>query len=335
MMPSAIQKLVLVTGATGFIGGHLTQRLLKDGYTVRVLVRDPQKLTMALRESCEVIVGDLQNEDSLRHAVQGVDIVFHCAANVKTWDSEAAYRAVNEQGVRYLMQVIEQENPSLSRLVHLSSADVYGFPETPCREEDQATGGDFGYGQTKLSGENWVRSLGDKWGLSYTILRPCNVIGPGSQFIERIGKELKSGVMLTIDGGHSHAGLIYIDNLVDDLVWAGNAPGAHQMCFNLRDDDDIDWATFLSVFRKEIAGRGLIINLPYGVANSLAQILNAIHKRFLPRSEPLWHPLLVRFFGRTCGHSPAKIRSCASAYPRIDFAEAMRRSGQWFKETHD
>ena len=328
-----MQKLVLVTGATGFIGGHLTRRLLKEGYTVRVFVRAPQKLTSTLRESCEVIVGDLENEEALLSAGDGVDVIFHCAANVNTWDSDVAYQVVNSQGVRDLMQAIHKKNPLLSRLVHLSSADVYGFPDAPCQEEDQVTGGEFGYGQTKLLGENWVRSLGDEWGLSYTILRPCNVIGPGSQFIKRIGKELRSGVMLTVDGGHSHAGLIYIDNLVDDLVWAGNALSAHQECFNLRDDEDIDWATFLHVFRKEIAGKGLIINVPYRVANALAQILNAFHRKFLPRSEPLWHPLLVRFFGKTCGHSPTKIRRLIPAYPRVGFAEAMRRSGQWLIET--
>lgn len=328
------RKLVLVTGATGFIGGHLAQRLLKDGYGVRVFVRHPPKLILGLRDSCEVVVGDLQNEDSLLCAVQGVDIVFHCAANVNTWDSMSAYDMVNGQGVRNLMNAIKKGNPLLSRLVHLSSADVYGFPDAPCQEEDRVTGGDFGYGQTKLLGENWVRSLGDEWGISYTILRPCNVIGPGSQFIERIGKELKSGVMLTIDGGYSHAGLIYIDNLVDDVVWAGSAPSAHRECFNLRDDDNVDWATFLKVFRKGIEGRGLIINLSYGVANTLARVLNALHRRILPRNEPLWHPLLVCFFGKTCGHSPAKIRRYSPARPRVNFDEAMLRSVQWFKDTH-
>lgn len=337
-MQATTNNLVLVTGATGFIGSRLAQRLLDDGYAVRVLVRDPDKLSALLREQCEVVVGDVLDEAIMARAVKHVQLIFHCAANVKTWDKYAAYAAVNVQGVQNLMQAIAQVNPGLSRLVHISTVDVYGFPDVPCDETCVATGGEFDYGKTKLMGENLVRSLGDAAGISYAIIRPCNVIGPGSQFIERIGAELRSGVMLTIAGGHTHAGLVYIDNLVDDVVWAATAPNAHRECYNVRDDNEVDWAAFLRVFRQCIAGKGLVINLSFVVADKVAWAFEAVHKTLMPRHEPLLHRLLVRFFGKTCGHSPAKIRAHradASGVTRMDFDEAMRRSCQWFKGKHD
>ena len=327
-MLDVTKSSALVTGATGFVGGRLAERLLQEGWTVKLLVRDANRLAQPLRQVCEVVAGDLLDAETLARAVRDVDVVFHCAANVSTWDTHDAYYAANVLGVKNLLQAIINENPRLSRFVHVSTVDVYGFPVFPCDETSKTNGAGFGYGETKLKGENLVREIGDEAGISYAIIRPANVIGPGSQFIKRIGAELKSGIMLTVDGGRSNAGMVYIDNLVDSLIWAGSSAQAHRECYNVRDDYDVDWATFLDRFRKGINGKGLIINLPFSVADRIAQAFEAVHKIFLPRHEPMLHRLLVRFFGRTCGHSAAKIQ--AHYATKVGFDEAMKNSIEWF-----
>ena len=93
---------------------------------------------------------------------------------------------MNVLGVKNLMNAIAKENPGLSRLVHLSTVDVYGFPVSPCDENCKTTGSGFGYGETKLLGESLVREFGDKSNIPYTIIRSANVIGPSSQFITRV-----------------------------------------------------------------------------------------------------------------------------------------------------
>jgi nucleoside-diphosphate-sugar epimerase len=327
-MQVTTNNLVLVTGATGFIGSRLAQRLLNDGYAVRVLVRDPEKLTASLRDQCEVVASDLLDTETLARAVRDVDVVFHCAANVSTWDTHDAYYSANVLGVKNLLQAIINENPGLSRLVHVSTVDVYGFPVFPCDETSKTNGAGFGYGETKLLGENLVKELGDKAGVSYAIIRPCNVIGPGSQFIARIGAELNAGIMLTVDGGSANAGLVYIDNLVDVLIWAGKSEVAHRECYNVRDDYNIDWATFMDKLRTGINGKGLVVNLSFSVADRIARMFETVHKLFIPHHEPMLHRLLVRFFGRSCGHSAEKIR--AHYVTRIGFDEALKNSTEWF-----
>ena len=331
-MLNVASALVLVTGATGFIGRRLAERLVEDGRCVRLLVRDPDKLALSLRSRCEVIAGDVLDTAVMARAVRDVDVIFHCAANVSTWGTWDDYYAVNVQGVKNLMQAIMNENPGISRLVHVSSVDVYGFPVLPCNEQCATTGGGFSYGETKLLGETLVREYGDKAGISYTIIRPANVIGPGSQFIERIGAELTSGIMLTVAGGHSNAGLVYIDNLVDYLIWAGNSSLAHRECYNVRDNYDVDWVTFLEKYRTAIGGKGIIVNMSFTVADMIAQGFEAFYKVFLPRSEPILHRLLVRFFGRSCGHSADKIRTHCDCAVKVGFDEAMQRSSRWFLE---
>lgn len=328
------KSVALVTGATGFIGKRLAEKLVEAGRPVRLLVRNPGRLALSLRSRCDLVVGDLLDENSLARAVAQTDVIFHCAANVRTWDSWESYHAVNVLGVKNLMNAIMRWNPGLSRLVHLSTVDVYGFPISPCDETCATTGVDFGYGKSKLLGESLVREYGDRAGMSYTIIRPANVFGPGSQFVTRIGRELKSGLMLKINGGRTNAGLVYIDNLVDHLLWAATAAQAHRECYNVRDNYDVSWTGFLDRFKTTIRGKGIVINMPYSFAEIIAGGFETAHKIFFPATEPLLHRLLVRIFGRTCGHSAEKIRRDSDCAMNVGFDEAMERSCQWFLENH-
>ena len=330
---SEITNSALVTGATGFVGGNLASRLIADGWTVKVLVRDASRLSPSLRSGTEIIRGGLADTDVVRRAVRGVNIIFHCAANVSTWDAWDAYYAANVQGAKNLMQAIVSDNPGLSRLVHVSTVDVYGFPVTPCDEQCQTSGGGFGYGETKRLGEEQVRTIADTHRIPYTIIRPCNIIGPGSQFISRIGRELESGLMLTVDGGSANAGLVFIDNLVDDLIWASRSEKTGGECYNVRDDYDVNWKTVLGVLRKGINGKGLTLDLPFFIADLLATSMETLYKVSRVAREPVLHRLLVRIFGRTCGHSARKIRTDRGYTHQIGFDEAMNRCCQWYMDT--
>ncbi len=324
--------VVLVTGATGFIGRRLAERLVNDELHVRLLVRDVHKVAPELRAAAEIAVGDLADRDALRRAVRGVTMIFHCAANVNTWDSQEAYHAANVAGVRNLLDAIVAENVNLVRLVHVSTVDVYGFPVEPYDEQCQPAPGGFGYGETKWLGESMVGERCRVAGIPYTIVRPCNVIGPGSQFIERIGMELKSGLMLKVDGGRANAGLVHVDNLVRYMVWAAGSDQAVGQCYNVRDSYDVTWADFVATFRHAIRGRGVVIDVPFWAADAAARLLEAIWRVLLPSREPLLHRLLVRIFGRTCGHSAEKVRRHSGLQGLIGFDEAMRSSVQWFLE---
>ncbi|NOR18830.1 MAG: NAD-dependent epimerase/dehydratase family protein [Xanthomonadales bacterium] len=323
----------LVTGATGFIGGHLTRRLVERGRCVRILVRSPEQVTSTLRESCELVTGDLDDLQSLSKAVRGAKWIYHCAANVSTWSPWVSYRHVNVDGVSNLLETIRREGPDLSRLLHVSSADVYGFPKQPCSEECPLTGAGFGYGESKLQGEALVSRYGNEFGVPVTVVRPANVIGPGSQFISRIGQELNSGMMMTIDGGRSNAGLVYIDNLVEAMILAAESSTSVGECFNIRDDYDVSWKEFIERFRTIINGHGLVINLPFPVAELLARGFESSSRLLRLKKEPLLHRLLIRIFGRTCGHDATKIRQLCGAVTGIGFEEAMQRSCAWFLQS--
>jgi nucleoside-diphosphate-sugar epimerase len=321
----------LVTGATGFIGGRLAAILVSSGWNIKLLVRTPAKLPVPLRQITAVITGDLSDENQLRHAVRDVDVIFHCAANVNTWDTVENYHQANVIGVGNLLRAIATENLGLSRLVHVSTVDVYGYPESPCDETCETRTSGFGYGDSKRLGEKLVQDFCNSNHIPYTIIRPANVIGPGSQFIQRIGQELISGLMLNVDSGRANSGLVYIDNLVAYMLWAAESEKALGQCYNARDSYDVSWAEVLVALRNGLRGRGVIINLPFRLADALAWTTESFYRVFLPRHEPLLHRLLVRLFGRTCGHSSAKLQQHSGLHGMVGFEEALSHSIQWYQ----
>lgn len=319
----------LVTGATGFLGSRLAEILIADGEAVRLFVRDRGRLCAGLATHNDIVAGDLSDPAVLRRAVEGVDVIFHCAANVKTWDAPEAYRAANVDGVRNLLDAVRTHCSSLKRLVHVSTVDVYGFPDDPCSEDGPLNGAGFGYGETKLAGEQIVREFGELHGIPFTILRPANIMGPRSPFISGIGGRLRRGAMLKIDGGAANAGVTDIDNLVAYLHWAASAPVARGETYNVRDDYDVSWSEVLRQLRARLDGRGIVVNLPFPVADGIARLLEGVHRRFCPTREPTLHRQLVRMFGRTCGHPADKIRAHSGISPAIGFDECMARSAAW------
>jgi nucleoside-diphosphate-sugar epimerase len=323
-------QTVLVTGATGFVGGHLTRRLLQEGAEIKVLVRDPAKLPAAWQGRVEVCTGDLTDVASLRQAVRDARWVFHCAANVQTWARAADYEAVNVQGVRNLLDAIAAQPVKPERLVHVSTVDVYGFPRTPCAEDCALRPPGFGYGDSKLRGELAVHEIARRIDLSHVVLRPTNVMGPGSPFIERVGRELHRGLMLRIAGGRADAGFLSVENLVDALLWSGQAPRAHNEVYNIADPQSVTWRQVLDDLRQGIQGRGLIIDLPYALAEAAATVLEFPYRLLNARSEPLLHRLIVRIFGRTCGHHAAKLAAAGGPIGRVGYAQAMEDSVRWF-----
>ncbi|AOV17449.1 hypothetical protein BJI67_10615 [Acidihalobacter aeolianus] len=322
---------VLVTGASGFIGGHLAGRLLAEGARVRVLVRDPSRLPEALAGQVELCVGDLDARDALGSAVTDVNYVFHCAANVHTWDRVEAYDSANVTGVANLLDAIAASGTLPERFVHVSTVDVYGFPPRPCGEDDPPNPPGFGYGDSKLHGEALLRERAQTLGMAYTVLRPTNVMGPGSPFIARIGEELRAGLMLQVDGGQVDCGFLAVDNLVDCLLWAAEAPVAAGEIYNVRDPEHVTWRMFLQDFRKGIGGKGLVVGLPYWLACAAARVLAAPYRMLGLSQEPLLHPLIVQIFGRTCGHRIDKLQAAGAPLGRQSYRDTLQASIDWFQ----
>src|SRR5947209_8546160 len=128
----------LVTGASGFVGGHIVERLLRDGHRVRCLVRATSDISLLERMEVELAYGDLTDAGSVSRAAGGCRYVFHCGALVSDWATVEEIRQVNVGGTRNVLDAAA--DASVERLIHVSTTDVYEYPGAGPVDETHPTG---------------------------------------------------------------------------------------------------------------------------------------------------------------------------------------------------
>src|SRR5438309_8908866 len=172
-------KTVLVTGTTGFAGGHLAELLNGLGAEVRCFVRSPHGMTIHLGPQSKTVVGDVQDYQSLFEALKGVDVAFHLAATTIIPETRAKVFntfAVNSLGtLNFLMAVRKRQ---VKTMVYVSTCHVYGKQDhMPINEEQPAHPIDI-YSASKLSGERLALSFAEMYELAISISRAFNHFGP-------------------------------------------------------------------------------------------------------------------------------------------------------------
>ena len=183
---------VLVTGATGFTGGHLCERLLADGHSVRALVRDPGRCTDLREKGVELFTGDLRDAGSLRRSVEGMDTVYHIAALFRPENvSRDDMRAANVFGTQHLLDA--SIDAGVGRFIHCSTVGVHGdIKDPPANEETPYGPGDY-YQESKTEGERIVLRYMQEGRMPITVFRPGGIYGPRDlRFLELL-KAVKKG----------------------------------------------------------------------------------------------------------------------------------------------
>ncbi|MGH2903404.1 MAG: aminotransferase class III-fold pyridoxal phosphate-dependent enzyme, partial [Solirubrobacteraceae bacterium] len=262
-------NVCLVTGASGFIGGHLAQRLVNDGYQVRCLVRATSDTAALERLDVELATGDLTSPQTLTRATEGCRYIFHCGAMVSDWATPQEVAAVNVSGTRNLLSACAQA--SVQRFVHFSSTDVYGCPGgVEVDESYVATGFSNWYAQTKLAAEAEVRRAAASQCLDAVILRPATVYGPGSrEVVLEIARAIRGGNMVLIDRGRAIAGLCFVANLIDAALIAMQHEHAPGQAFNATDGLDVTWRDLADGLAEGLGCAPARWSMPYRLAEGI------------------------------------------------------------------
>src|SRR3989454_12275140 len=217
-----------ISGGAGFLGLHLARRLLADGHEVRPL--DVVSLDDAeLERSVDERRGDIRDRESVRKLVDGADVVVHAAAALPIQASRESIRSVNVGGTENVLRAAD--DAGVRRVVFISSTAVYGVPEKHPIEEDDPLVGVGSYGESKIDAEGLCRVAA----VETTIVRPKTFIGA-----ERLGvfeilfDWIREGRRIYILGqGHNRYQLLAVEDLVDAIVRAAEAPEAAGETFNV------------------------------------------------------------------------------------------------------
>ena len=213
------KPLVLVTGANGFVGSHLTEALLARGYRVRCMVRPTSNTSYIHHLPVEWVQADLDKVEQLRAACEGVDMVCHCAALTRALDEETFLR-VNAGGTEALARTAMEANPDLQRFLYISSYYAAGCAEGPDDffDESRAPRPLDWYGKSKWAAEQALHVLNGQ--LPVTILRPTAVFGPRDRDIFAYFDLVNKHLELSLGRDERWLSLIYVRDLVDLMILA-------------------------------------------------------------------------------------------------------------------
>lgn len=221
---------VLVTGATGFVGSHLVERLVACGIPVRCLVRKTSSLRYLRAGAVELFQGELATGEGLAAAVRDVETVFHVAGVTKAY-TEAGYYDGNLRGTQGILRACERSASPPRRFIHVSSLAAVGpSPNGSPLDEDAPTCPLTWYGRSKLAAEDAVRT--SALASTAVILRPPVVYGPRDTDVFEVFRAVAKGVMVLIGREESWFSYIHVEDLAEALLAAaglngsgGNTPG--------------------------------------------------------------------------------------------------------------
>jgi acetylornithine/succinyldiaminopimelate/putrescine aminotransferase/nucleoside-diphosphate-sugar epimerase len=329
------ENACLVTGATGFIGGRLVQRLLADGYQVRALARASSDTSQLEQLDIEIAVGDLTNAPSLARAVRDCDYVFHCGALVSDWATKQEIAQTNVAGTRELLDACV--NASVKRFVHFSTTDVYGYPDGAAVDENY-TAMRFRnwYAQTKLDAEAEIRRVQAEHALETVILRPATVYGPGStDVVGEIARAIRARNMLLIDHGRAMAGLCYIENLIDAALIVLHHQAAPGHAFNVSDGLTVTWKQFTDDLAEGLGCAHVRWSMPYAMASTIGFSLEhgyrLLRKTTGLKTPPLLSRQAVQVLGKSQDFSNLKAREMLGWEPRVDYSLGLEATLAWLK----
>jgi dihydroflavonol-4-reductase len=323
---------VLVTGATGFTGGHLAQALAARGYAVRALVRDAARAdSLTAGSGIELIVGDLEDRASLDRAARGVDLVYHIAAIYRQAGlPEARYRAINATAVRSVIEAAAAAGAS--RVVHCSTVGVHGDIERPPANEDAPLRPGDVYQETKVEGEAVARQASAETGMPVVIARPTGIYGPGDHRLLKLFRGVARRRFVVLGSGQIYYHLTYIDDLVEGFRLCGETPAAAGRTYILAGGEVTTLDELVGIVAQEAGVKPPRLHLPVGpfwAAGALCEMLCAPFG-----IEPPLYRRRVDFFTKSRAFDITRARTELRYAPTVGLHEGIRRTLEWYKAAH-
>jgi dihydroflavonol-4-reductase len=323
---------VLVTGATGFTGGHLATTLARRGYSVRALVRPKSRArfaeSSAAKAGVEAVEGDLSDGATVRRAAEGTSIVYHIAASYReAGQPDAAYRAVNVEGTRHVLEAAVAAGAT--RVVHCSTGGVHGhIADPPANEEAPFNPGDI-YQDTKLEAEQVARSFGRERGFEVVVARPIGIYGPGDLRFLKMFRGVNRGRFPVLGSGEVFYHLTYIDDLVEGFRLCGEVAGAAGRTYILAGPRYTTLNELIRLIAVELGVAPPRLHLPVWPVWMLGLLCEMVCVPL--RIEPPLYRRRVDFFTKSRAFDTTRARVELGFQPTVDLEEGIKKTAAWYR----
>ncbi|MCY7295485.1 NAD-dependent epimerase/dehydratase family protein [Alteromonas sp. a30] len=320
---------ILVTGALGFIGQRLIERLLQDNYSVIAFLRPHHILPTEWQGKVQLFRGDITRKDDIESAVAQAKTVFHLVAIVSDWGAAETHHNITVEGTRFLLQAVVKHHV---RLILASSITVYGdrINQGMCHESMDHGQPLGAYSASKQAQENLARDLIGP-ATDIRIVRPANIYGAGSRpWVDDLSAELKKHTPVLINQGNFDAGLVHVDNVIDLFMLVASLPQAKGEIYNVCDMEGITWQRYINALAN-IIDAPKPRSIPKWLAQRLAGMMEFVWRHFhLKGRPPLTHEAL-NLIGSQHQISMIKATSELDYHPKVMFDEGMQDVANYIK----
>ena len=319
---------VLVTGATGFLGSHITEQLLRAGDVVTATRREESDLRWIPLEEVQLVEYSAGESSNLRYVLPDIDAVIHCAAITRARRRNEFYR-VNARGTLDLLELCADYAPDLKRFVFISSqaASCPACEGNPVREtspEEPISA----YGTSKLIAERTVREFSRVF--PTTIIRPPSVYGPRDRDIFQFFKLVKRGVMPSLGDPERRFSAIYVKDLARAISMALRADNSGGRTYFVTDGKPHSWREFGAAIAEALDVNPLNLKVPEFAAKSAAALAEAAS--ILTRKAPLLSLDKVREISDNWVCSDELIRRELGYSAEYDLESGIRETAEWYKK---
>ncbi len=329
------QKLkALVTGANGFVGSHLVERLLSTGYRVTCLVRETSNLRWLQGLDVEYVYADISQKQFLKHVLKEIDFVFHVAGLTKKYSclakSREEYFKANYRGTKNLIEACAEVNPHIRRFVYISSQAAVGpGKDRQPLDETSPCSPITDYGKSKLEGEKAVLEHSSK--LPVTIIRPPALYGPRDPDFLVVFRMVNKGFKTLLGRGESYVNLCYIEDLIQGTVLAAESPRAIGQIYFIADDQIYSKGKIPDIMAHVLNKKAITLTVPKALLFAVAFVSENVFR--LLRRPVLLNVQKVREISQKywlCDIS--KARKELGFSPKYGLEEGARKTVRWYRE---
>src|SRR5437763_16276535 len=320
---------VLLTGATGLLGGHLIQELQQRGEQIRALVLPVENADKLIAQEVEVVRGDVTDASTLAPAVRNIDIIFHLAGMMGVNRPLADYRLVNVAGSENLYRAAMAAG--VRRFVHTSSHTVYGLGYGRfMTEKDELRPDPDPYSLTKAEGDRLMRRLMLNSDVETVILRPGTFFGPADRLhFGRMAQKMKDGKGVIIGRGDNALPFCYVTDVVQGFLLAAYHENAAGNVYNISNDCPLTQLEMFNAIADAVEGIRPTRHLPY-LPVYYGSIVAEKGIARVTRTRPLVTQLGAMMFGSDNRHSVEKARRELGFEPKVDLRAGIKLAAEWF-----
>jgi len=325
----ADSRVIAVTGATGFLGSHLTRFLLEQGCEVRALARSQAKARELPERVAKTVVGDITDRGALDELMAGCSEAVHLVSNFRVVKgSPDSYYQTNVEGT---VQVLEAaRHAGVRRLVHCSTIGVHGdVADTPASETSPYNPGDL-YQETKMQAELACHRQMHEGGMEIVIVRPTSQYGPGDMRMLKMFRMIAAGKFVLIGACQENFHAVYIDDLVRGFWQAITTPGIGGETFLLGGPEYVSLDEYIKTAAHALGVKPPRLRVPYWPVHGLAWMCEVVCRPL--GMEPPLHRRRVKFFKNNRAFSIAKAAARLGYAPRTDLLAGMRKTVAWYRE---